>query len=319
MAFIFLVVFADTVFFIYGRSLLVAIGGSLLRTSRRISLEDSVWAASMRTTTRTSARTSIRTGPGGAQEEEGGRPVPPAGESGTGERDRGLRRKGSSLSLDAGEGERGKRRKGSSLSLGGGEREPGQGRRGSSSLSSSLAAGAKPDGAAERGRDRLLAARKKVRWAMVFCAQMSLQAYALLIFSVCTEYGTAAPLVLFGIQMTILPLIWHVVHIELHAGRSTPGTRGRGGGRGVAAQQVIRLKDDTGLAAGREGGAPQGGRKKSLLADAALGRRVQVVAPTETDGHADGTAAPPAPATAAARSDANAAMNTNTPLLIAAP
>ncbi|CAN0492482.1 unnamed protein product, partial [Hapterophycus canaliculatus] len=91
---------------------------------------------------------------------------------------------------------------------------------------------------AERGRDRLLAARKKVRWAMVFCAQMSLQAYALLIFSVCTEYGTAGPMILFGIQMTILPLIWHIVHIELHAGRSKPAARRGGGGQRAGARVI---------------------------------------------------------------------------------
>lgn len=74
--------------------------------------------------------------------------------------------------------------------------------------------------AAERGRRHLYAARRKVKWAMVICAQFSLQGYAILICSIFTKYGKAAPSVMFGIQMAILPLIWHIVNIQLHAGRS---------------------------------------------------------------------------------------------------
>lgn len=74
--------------------------------------------------------------------------------------------------------------------------------------------------AAERGGRHLYLAKRKIKWAMIFCAQFSLQGYALLICSIFTKYGTAAPSVMFGLQMTILPLIWHVVQIQLHAGRS---------------------------------------------------------------------------------------------------
>ena len=83
----------------------------------------------------------------------------------------------------------------------------------------------------DRGPSLLLAARKKVRWSMMFCAHMSLQGYALLIFSCSTTYGTAAPVVLFGLQMALIPLIWHVVQIQLHAGRSSRRSGGGSTGR----------------------------------------------------------------------------------------
>lgn len=101
---------------------------------------------------------------------------------------------------------------------------------------------------------------------MVFCAQMSLQAYALLLFSISTEYGTAAPLVFFGVQMAILPLVWHVVHVQLHAGRSKSSARATAGERGGTAQEAqLEEEDEAHVADGGEGGTPVEGRRNSLF------------------------------------------------------
>ncbi|CAN0450077.1 unnamed protein product [Ectocarpus sp. 12 AP-2014] len=79
----------------------------------------------------------------------------------------------------------------------------------------------------ELGDGELQAAKRKVRWAMGFCAHMSLQGYAILLFSILSKYGTSVPLILFGVQMAILPLVWHAFNIQLHAGRSRGSAIGR--------------------------------------------------------------------------------------------
>ena len=108
--------------------------------------------------------------------------------------------------------------------------------------------------ATERGRRRLCAAKRKVKWAMIICAQFSLQGYALLLCSVFTKYGTAAPCVFFGLQMTIMPLLWHIGNIQLHAGRSQLVSAGRvgwlagrkRGGHGGDTTLTARLGETTG-------------------------------------------------------------------------
>lgn len=91
---------------------------------------------------------------------------------------------------------------------------------------------------ADAGRNLLHAARKKVRRSMAFCGLMSFQGYVLLTFSCSTGYGTGAPLVLFGVQMSVLPIVWHMVHIQLHAGRSTR----RSGGSAATASRKTATK-----------------------------------------------------------------------------
>ncbi|CAM9266768.1 unnamed protein product [Ectocarpus sp. 6 AP-2014] len=77
------------------------------------------------------------------------------------------------------------------------------------------------------GDGELQAAKTKVRWAMGFCAHMSLQGYAILLFSILSKYGTSVPLILFGVQMAIVPLVWHAFNIQLHARRSRGSAIGR--------------------------------------------------------------------------------------------
>ncbi|CAN0245930.1 unnamed protein product [Ectocarpus fasciculatus] len=81
--------------------------------------------------------------------------------------------------------------------------------------------------ASELGDGELQAAKSKVKWAMAFCAHMSLQGYAILLFSIFSKYGTSVPLVLFGVQMAIVPLVWHAFNIQLHARRSRASAIGR--------------------------------------------------------------------------------------------
>ncbi|CAB1117434.1 unnamed protein product [Ectocarpus sp. CCAP 1310/34] len=79
----------------------------------------------------------------------------------------------------------------------------------------------------ELGGGELQAAKRKVRWVMVFCALMSLEGYAILLLSILSKYGTTVPLILFGVQMAIFPLVWHAFNIQLHAGRSRGSAIGR--------------------------------------------------------------------------------------------
>lgn len=147
--------------------------------------------------------------------------------------------------------------------------------------------------ASKMGRRHLYAAKRKVKWAMTICAQFSVQGYALLICSVFTKYGTAAPSVMFGVQMTILPLVWHVVNIQLHAGRSRLTLTGR------AALLKQRAKVDHGDHNEDDGLEEQRCRRPSgimgqrLLAtcSAAFGGQSQPVVPVERDEGAAAVAA----------------------------
>eukprot|EP00752_Nemacystus_decipiens_P014337 g12756.t1 len=139
------------------------------------------------------------------------------------------------------------------------------------------------DDAADRGARNLDAAKRKVKWAMIVCAQFSLQGYALLFCSVFTKYGTAAPCVLFGIQMTIIPLIWHVGNTQLHAGRSKLASL-RGVGR-FAGRFIGGFFGST-TAAARLRRNPSASNSRRLLPAFGAAAFRGAVAPVERDGDA---------------------------------
>lgn len=66
----------------------------------------------------------------------------------------------------------------------------------------------------------LLAAKRKVKRMTFFAVQLSAGVFTMMLFSVYTAYGTAAPLPLMVAPMTLVPLVWGMVNIQLHAGRS---------------------------------------------------------------------------------------------------
>ncbi|CAN0037175.1 unnamed protein product [Ectocarpus sp. 12 AP-2014] len=66
----------------------------------------------------------------------------------------------------------------------------------------------------------LLAARTKVKRVMLFAFSTVVQVDGLLLFAICSKYGTAAPLLLFASPITLVPPIWNMINIQLHAGRS---------------------------------------------------------------------------------------------------
>lgn len=86
---------------------------------------------------------------------------------------------------------------------------------------------------------RLLGARKKIKKAMSFTLQMAVQTLAILMFAVVSKYGTAAPLILFGIPMGIVPLVWHFVNVQMHAGRSNIRPQGTSSGTSLLQRSGI--------------------------------------------------------------------------------
>lgn len=115
-----------------------------------------------------------------------------------------------------------------------------------------------------RGDPSLLAARKKTKKVVSFTLQMGLQAIVMLIFAVSSKYGTAAPLILFGIPMGFMPLLWHGFNVQLHAGRSQPS-----GSQGIYAGTSGELQPALGF----------GGRLVSILRTS-LTRNHRLVVPT---------------------------------------
>lgn len=208
VTFILLIVFADFVFWIFGRSLLLAIDVSL-GNLQKSSIDASAWTASV--------TASVRALNGSDRDVVHMAGLPDA-----------------ISAITSG-------RRGS---------HGGRGKRGT-------VGGAGRDAAEKRRRD-MNDAKRKVKQAMMMCAQFSLQGYALLICSVFTRYGAAAPSVMFGIQMTILPLIWHVVHTQLHARRSKLGVgvgrligrKTSGHGDGTLPRRTLKMLRSTYSAAG---------------------------------------------------------------------
>lgn len=69
--------------------------------------------------------------------------------------------------------------------------------------------------------DRSLSnARRKVRIVVIFAIVLCIKVASILLFAICTEYGAAAPLLMFLAPMTFVPPIWNVINIQLHAGRT---------------------------------------------------------------------------------------------------
>lgn len=78
----------------------------------------------------------------------------------------------------------------------------------------------------------MVAARTKIKIAMAISLALAAPTIAMLIFAVASSFGTAAPLLFFGVPMGFAPSFWFMFNIQLHAGRSkprvTPGVRSAG-------------------------------------------------------------------------------------------
>lgn len=70
------------------------------------------------------------------------------------------------------------------------------------------------------GDEFLLAARRKTRRIVLFFAQQFLMVMSLLIFAIFSKYGSAAPLVLFGIPLAAIPALWQIIGTQLFSGRT---------------------------------------------------------------------------------------------------
>lgn len=79
--------------------------------------------------------------------------------------------------------------------------------------------------------ESLLGAKRRVNRMVTFALELTAGESSVLLFSVCTTYGTAAPLPLFVAPMALLPLIWDIVNTQLHAGRSKVRDGGSSGRR----------------------------------------------------------------------------------------
>jgi len=69
----------------------------------------------------------------------------------------------------------------------------------------------------------LMAARRKVKAMIAFALFSCGNVGGLLLFAVCSKYGTQTPLLLFATPMALVPPIWNSVNIQLHGGRSKIG------------------------------------------------------------------------------------------------
>lgn len=66
----------------------------------------------------------------------------------------------------------------------------------------------------------LLAARKKVKWVMGFGSRQMVMMGSILGFGIFSKYGVAAPLLLFGIPLVIMPIVKMLIGVQLFAGRA---------------------------------------------------------------------------------------------------
>lgn len=116
------------------------------------------------------------------------------------------------------------------------------------------------------GGAALLAARKKIKTAMSICLSMGFQTVVMLTFAVASSYGTAVPLLFFGVPLGLAPSLWFIFNIQMHAGRSklrpAPGARSAASS-GHNAQQTL-------LSSAR-----------SMLNKSILSRSQHIVLPTE--------------------------------------
>lgn len=66
----------------------------------------------------------------------------------------------------------------------------------------------------------LLAARKKVKWVLGFGLRQMVMMGSVLSFTIFSKYGIAAPLLLFGIPLVIMPIVKMIIAVQLFAGRT---------------------------------------------------------------------------------------------------
>lgn len=118
------------------------------------------------------------------------------------------------------------------------------------------------------GDPNLLAARKKIKMAMSICLSMAVQTVLVLTFAVASSYGTAVPLLFFGVPLGLAPLFWFMFNIQMHAGRSkprvSPGVRSPGTS-GHSQQQTFGF-----------------GIKVKAMFNSTISRSLRIVLPTET-------------------------------------
>ena len=88
------------------------------------------------------------------------------------------------------------------------------------------------------GDSNMVAARKYIKNCLVICLASAVVTVLLLVFAVASIYGTAAPILFFGIPFGMGPPFWYVLNVQMHAGRSkprvSPGMRSPGESRHVS-------------------------------------------------------------------------------------
>ncbi|CAN0110918.1 unnamed protein product [Pylaiella littoralis] len=116
--------------------------------------------------------------------------------------------------------------------------------------------------------ESLLGAKRRVNRMVTFALELTAGESSVLLFSVCTTYGTAAPLPLFVAPMALLPLIWDIVNTQLHAGRSKVRDGGSSG---------RRLSVQTSLASRRNSTRKSSISRRASSIYSSLSGKVQVV------------------------------------------
>lgn len=66
----------------------------------------------------------------------------------------------------------------------------------------------------------LLQARRKARRVVFFFCHQNLMVISLLTFATFSKYGSAAPLLLFGIPLAAVPSLWQIVGTQIFSGRT---------------------------------------------------------------------------------------------------
>ncbi|CAM9948494.1 unnamed protein product [Hapterophycus canaliculatus] len=70
------------------------------------------------------------------------------------------------------------------------------------------------------GDPSLLKTKRKVQMVVIIADALCFKVAVILVFAICTKYGGEAPLLMFLVPMILLPLIWNLGNVQLHAGRS---------------------------------------------------------------------------------------------------
>ena len=74
----------------------------------------------------------------------------------------------------------------------------------------------------------LMRARQKVQTIVMVAFFVCGKVTGLLLFAVCSKYGTAVPLLLYAPPLVYVPPLWSMLHIQLHAGRTKLSSDGNG-------------------------------------------------------------------------------------------